>query len=325
VKRWVGVIALLLAVYVLSGLYVVRGNEKAVVRRFGRVCTTEDGRVRLFGSGLHYALPSPLAVVDRVNLNEIHTVTIGITETEPATQMPLLEQAVSVNRSQFLTGDQNILHVQLGLQYRISEEGVRDYLFASESADRRLALLVESAAVDLIAQSGVDFVHPLGLGQLREMLTQRTRELANEHRLGLDVEEVAINAVYPPVRVKAYFLDVSNARADKDKYINAAHAYAEQQSAAARADAQKTLDAAEMFRQQRVEFARGAADSFTKLVERFRREEQQGIQTYQSARQMAMQRRYLDTMEGVLRRVASKVLLDSGKEIDLTIFRDPTE
>ena len=324
-KRWSGLIVLLLFGYLLSGFYVVRGNEKAVVRRFGRVRSTDDGRVMLYGSGLHYELPSPLAVVDRVNLNEIHTVTIGITETQPASAMPLLDQAVSVNRSQFLTGDQNILHVQLGLQYRVSEEGIRDYLFASESADRRLALLVESAAVDLIAQSGVDFVHPLGLGELREMLTRRTRELADEHRLGLDVEEVAINAVYPPVRVKAYFLDVSNARADKDKYINAAHAYAEQQTAAARADSQKTLDGAEIFRQRTVESARGAADSFTKLVERFRQEEQQGIQTYESARQMAMQRQYLDTMEGVLRRVASKVLLDSGKEVDLTIFRDPTE
>ena len=125
--------------------------------------------------------------------------------------------------------------------------------------------------------------------------------------------------------MKAYFLDVSNARADKAKYVNTAKAYAEQRAAAARAEAQQVLDQAEVYRQDQVEAARGAADSFIKIIEQFKQQEQQGIHSYAAARQMAMRRLYVDSMEQIFRQVAGKVLLDSGKPVDLTIFRDPKE
>lgn len=324
-KRFSSALLVVLAVYLASGFYVIKGNEKGVVRRFGRVLTHPGGTVALRGSGLHYDLPRPFAAVDRVNLNEVRTLTIGTAELEDATGTGFLRSPASTRQSQFLTGDKNILNLQMTVQYRISQTNPERFLFATESPERRLRCLAESAAADLISRSGVDFVHPLGLDELREMLTSQTRELAEQYRLGLTVEEVVINAVYPPVQVKAAFLDVSNARADKDQYINEAHAYAEQRLAAARAQERQVLDQAEIYRQQVVETARGQADSFTKIVAQFQREEQDGIHSYAQARQMAMRRLYIETMESVLRKVAGKVLLDSGKPVDLTIFRDPNE
>ncbi len=318
-------IAVLLVVYLGSGFYIVQGNQNAVVRRFGRLVRTETGHASLRSSGLHYDLPWPLVKIDRVNLNEVRTLRIGSAEVEDVDGTEFLQSIGTAGQSQFLTGDKNILNLQIIVQYRVSEANVAGFLFGSQSAERRLELLAESTAADLVSRSGVDFVHPLGLGQLREMLTDRTRELAGEHRLGIDVEEVSISAVYPPVRVKAAFLDVSNARADKQKYINAARAYAEQRRAAARGEEQQILDTAGIYRQQTVEAARGASDSFTKIIEQFKRDEQQGIQSYAQARQMALGRRYIDAMEEILPGVAGKVFLDSGKPVDLTIFRDPKE
>jgi membrane protease subunit HflK len=314
---------LLLAAWAASGCYIIQGNEQAVIRRLGRVLTTGSGAVALRASGLHYDLPWPLSRVDRVNLNQIRTLTIGSAEVVDVEGAGFLQSAEAAGESQFLTGDKNVLHLQLNVHYRIAAGGVDRFLFGSESVDRRLQLLVESIAADLVSQSGVDYVHPLGLGELREQLTARTREMADALDLGVDVEEVAINSVYPPIQVKAQFLEVSNARADKEKSINQAAAYAEQKLAAARAESQQTLDAAQTFRQESIEAARGMADSFTKLVEQFRREEQQGVQSYAAARQMAARRIYTESIEDVLRVLAGKVFLDSGKPVDLTIFRDP--
>jgi membrane protease subunit HflK len=246
----VTVVAALLVMYLVGGFYIVRGNETALVRRFGRLVRNDTGRAVLKMSGLHYDLPWPLARIDRVNLNELRTLTIGNAETDEIDGTSFLQSVSSAGRSQFLTGDKNILNLQLSVQYRVSEASADDFLFASRSPERRLQRLAEATAADLISRSGVDFVHPLGLGQLREMLTVRTRRLAEQHRLGIDVEEVTINAVYPPVRVKADFLDVANARADKQKYINAAAAYAEQQLAAARGESQRTRDSANIYRQE---------------------------------------------------------------------------
>ena len=38
-----------------------------------------------------------------------------------------------------------------------------------------------------------------------------------------------------------------------------------------------------------------------------------------------MRRMYLDTMQTVFSRVAAKVLLDSGRAVDLTILKDPQQ
>lgn len=318
---WI-VLLIALFVYGLSGIYVVRGNEQAVVRRFGRLLKTSDGTVAVTGSGLHYDLPWPFSQVNRINLNEIRTLTIGISESDEFVESAFLQAVDPQRRSQFLTGDKNILNLQIGVQYRISEAAPDAYLFSAESSEGALRMLVESVAADFVSRSGVDFVHPLGLGKLRDMLTERCRALVYEYGIGVDIEEVAINSVYPPIRVKADFLDVSNARADKERSINEASAYAEQQLSLAKLEEQRERDAAHAFQRDAVESARGQADSFASIIQELRSQEKSGTQSYEQAKQLALQRMYLETMQDILRKVSAKVLLDSGKPVDLTIFRE---
>lgn len=324
-KRSAIVLGLVALVYLASGFYVVGGNEKGVVRRCGRIMTSTDGHVILQNSGLHYDLPWPWSQIDRVNIHEVRTLTIGSPERTEVDGGPFLQAVDPMRQSQFLSGDKNILNVQIHVHYRISEQNVGDFLFGTEAPVAQLKLLAESALADAVIRSGVDFVHTLGRNQLREILMAETERLAREHRLGIEIDDVTVGGVHPPIRVKAQFLDVMNARADKATYVNQANAYAEQRLADAQATARKTLDESEIYHQQVVEQARGAADSFMQMVARFHRDEAEGIHSYAAARDMAQRRLYLETMQDVLRRVAGKVLIDSGKAVDLTIFRDPKE
>jgi membrane protease subunit HflK len=312
-----------LALYLAAGLYVVRGNEKAAVRRFGRTVQTPDGSLRLEAGGLHYTLPWPFSRIDRVNLNEIRTLSVGVTETDDIAAGGFLRSLEAANQSQFLTGDQNILHLQIISQYHVSEQSAGDFLFRGVTPEKELERIVASVATDVISQSGVDFVQPLGQVELNGLMTAGVRRLVESQRLGLEIDDVAINAVYPPILVKAYFLDVTNARADKVNFINEANAYAEQRRAAATSEARRTLDEAASYRQQTVESARGRADSFTRMIEQFRDEERSDVQSYVQARRMALNRYYLDTMRDILKTVSTKVLLDSKEPADLTIFGRP--
>jgi len=321
-KRWTVLFLLVLLPYLSTGFFTVQGNEKGVVRRFGKARMSPTGNVELIGSGLHYDLPWPFSRVDRINLNEVRTLTIGLVESDNVGESGFLQAVDSATPSQFLTGDKNILNLQITVQYRISKSNTYDYLFGSESPEERLQLIVESNASDLISRSGVDFVNPLGLGELREMFTAQVRRLAETHQLGIEVEEVAVSAVYPPIRVKADFIEVSNARADRDKYIYSANAYAVQLKQESRAQAQQIGDEAEIYRRQLVEAAKGSAFSFSQIVKQFQETSPEDAASKTVARRIAMQRLYLDTMEEVLRKVKAKVLLDSDKPVDLTIFRE---
>ncbi len=321
-KRWLTAILLFAGLYAASGFYIVKGNEEAVVRRFGRLVTDDSGKVWLPGSGLHYDLPWPLATVDRINRKEVRTLTIGSAELDETSGNlgDFLRSAELLEQSQFLTGDKNILNLQITLQYRISDENPHNFLFRSKSPTRHLQLLTEAAISDLVARSGVDFVHPLGLVELRELLTRRTRELAAEYQLGIDIDEAAISAVYPPPQVKQAFLDVSNARAEREQSINYALAFTEELQAKAEAEAWQIRNEADIEHRRVVEEARGKADRFRKLIASIESAESPDV-----ARSLTMRRMYVEAMEDILQSVKCKVFLDSGETVDLTIIRDPRE
>ncbi len=45
-KRWLTLILLFAGLYAATGFYIVKGNEEAVVRRFGRLVTDDSGNIR---------------------------------------------------------------------------------------------------------------------------------------------------------------------------------------------------------------------------------------------------------------------------------------
>jgi len=318
-KRRAILMALLLAAYFASGFYIVKGNEKALVRRFGRA------QFPLVSSGLRYSLPWPMSTVSRVNLSEVRTMQIGELMTETIEGDPFLLAADQYQEGEFLTGDKNILNIQVHVQYRISEAGAADYLFGCVNPERHLRLVTESLVADAVARSGVDYVHPLGLAELRAMLTMRTQKLAESRDLGVVIEDVTLTDVAPPLMVKQAFTDVSDARASKQRFINEALAYREQTVAAAEADSRKMLDCAESVRNTSVESARGEADRFGRIVAQFRRDEENGIQTYEQSRQMALRQKYLETLETILPKLAGKAMLDTEGPVNLTIFPETGE
>lgn len=311
-KKWAFVAGTLTAIYLSTGFYIVRGNEQGLVLRFGKA------QRPLVAGGLHYDLPWPFARLERINLNQSRTLTVGIAGGDGVDSGGFLREVNVDRQGEFVTGDKNILNIQINVQYRVTDPFL--FLFHSESAETRLKLIVEAAATDLVCRSGVDYVHPLGLNELRELLTTHTRDAAEGRQLGVTVDDVTIAGVFPPVEVKAAFLDVSNARAEKERMISEEHSRGEQLVAAARAAASQQIDRAETARHARIESARGAADRFLAVVGQFAREAETGGSSIATVRRHAMQRLYAATLEQLLPKLSGKVFIDSEKPVDLTIF-----
>jgi membrane protease subunit HflK len=303
--------AAVLAVYLASGFYIVRGNEQAVVRRFGRADQA------LLSGGLHFDLPWPFVRLERVNRHELRTLTIGITTGESPDGAGFLRNINLDRQGEFLTGDKNIINIQASVHYAIATP--HDYFFGCQSPDTGLKLLAESLVAEKVAQSSVDYIHPLGLKELQALLTQKLREAVDGQGWGIAVDSVTLVGM-PPVEVKAAFLDVSNARAEKDRLLSQEQSRAERLLAASRAVVQQTLDRAQAERLSRVESARGSADRFVRLVEQFQSEAESGKQSPADVRRATMQRLLASALDELLPKLARKVLLDPTRPVDLTIF-----
>lgn len=302
-------LALAAAIYLSTGFFVVPANEKAVVRRFGRAILPPRP------SGLHFDCPWPFSRVDRFNFNELRTLTLGDVEADPN----FLRSTSATQLKTFLTGDKNLLLLRITVQYRVSEEHVVDWLFGSQAPILRLQSLVDATAGDLVLRSGVDFVHTFGLAELNNRLLHEVRRQVEVLRLGCEVEQVTIDRAEPPARVKAEFLDVSNARADMARTIHEAKSYAEQKLAASQADARRISDVVERDRRAKTSAARGSADRFDRLVSQISLDASTSGRSYNDSRQLVMNRLTLETIRDVLTNAKLKIMLDGDKPVDLAI------
>lgn len=306
--------AFLFLSYAATGIYVVKGNEQALIRWFGKA------RPQLAGSGLRYALPWPMCRVNRVNLNETRTITIGLGDADEVDDSDFLKAPASSRQSEYLTGDKNILHLQISVQFRI--EDARRFLLEQENPERHLRFLTQSLVADAISRSGVDYVHPLGLTALRQLLTQEIRAACNLQNLGVYIEDVTLADVRPPVSVKQAFLDVSNARAEKERLLSEAQTNSERLVAQASAQASQLQDRAETHQAQQLSLASADASRFNALIDQFQAGTKSRAFSYQQTKDLARQRLYWTMLETVLPKLSRNVYLDGDKSVDLTIQRD---
>lgn len=313
-QKWVWFLALGGA-YLLTGFTVIRGNEQGVLRRFGRVQTS------LLGPGLHYSLPWPFSRVNKVNRNEIRSVTVGVSLGEEATLTSFDAATARYRQGEFLTGDKNVLLLAGQVQYRVSDP--INYLFSTESTERLLANLVEREVTSIVSRSGVDYVHPLGLNELRGNLSHRVQAEATSRQLGLEIEDVVLTDVRPPSLVKQAFLDVSNARAERSRLVSEAQTNAERLQVQSEAQSRKIQDEAAVERQTRIAIAHGESERFLKLIEQISAPESGADDaTVRRGRMDTFQRLYLQAMGEILPRLKGRIFTEGDRPIDLSIWNE---
>jgi len=314
VKRVIAVAVALLFVYFASGVYVVGGNEKVVVRRFGRFDPN------LQSSGLHYELPWPWCRVDRVNLTAVRTLSLGETAIGSANE---LLPANAPRPPAWLTGDKNILLVRTSVQYRLQENRIAIFLFDQADVTARLRLIVETALTETVSRCGVDYLHTLGLIELNQRLTRQVRLAVDDAELGIDIDLVTLDRVEPPARVQAEFIDVANARAEAAKAMHDARTAFEQRLAAANSDAAQLNQQALQQQTASAARARGSAARFEQLISQIEIDATSSGRDYTASRALAIQRLTLETLQQALTRVAKRVIVDAREPIDLNLPGGP--
>ena len=105
----IAVIALLVIIWAATGVYTVSPGENAALRLFGAVQGDPVAE-----EGLHWWWPSPVGRKDVVLVTEIRRMELGFRGNDAAVNTPFLDEALMIS------GDLNIVDVQMVVQYRIS-------------------------------------------------------------------------------------------------------------------------------------------------------------------------------------------------------------
>lgn len=263
------VLAIAAALWLASGFYIVQPGERAVVLQFGRYLTTT-------GEGPHWHVPRPVQSVEKVNVDGVRNVT---------------------DRQVMLTQDENIVDVELAVQYRVSD--AESYIFRARDPDLTLAHGLKSALREVVGKSSMDFILTAGREEVAERTKLLLQDTLDSYFTGLVVTEVNIKDAQPPDPVQGAFADAIKAREDEQRLINESEAYANEVVPVARGEASRKLAEANAYRTRVVERANGDAARFTQLREEF-----------EAAPEITRERLYLDTMSEVLMGTR-KVIVDA--------------
>ncbi len=190
---------LALVAYLLTGIYQVGPDERAVVRRFGRVVARP-------GPGLGAGLPWGIDRVDRVPVRTVRQLRVGYD--------PDAAGDSTTPVGQMLTGDQNLVNVQLVIDYAIGEadQDLDDYVIHREQVDATLMRTAEAAAAEWVGGRTIDQVLLTGSAALPAWVMDRLGERLPGLRLGVRVQRASVALLAPPDEVRAAFEAVTQAQ-----------------------------------------------------------------------------------------------------------------
>jgi modulator of FtsH protease HflK len=203
------VLVLLLAAYALTGVTEVRPGERAVVRRFGRVLPEKPK------PGLLIGLPWGMDRVDRIPVDRVQSVVVGYQEQDAITD-------TAMPPGQLLTGDHNLVNVQITLYYKVRPDDVEKFLIQADRIDNVVGRAAETGMAEWVAARNVDDVLLNAKTQLASAVVERTRERVEPYDLGIQLLDARVTFVTPPEEVKQAFDNVARAQTTIRTVVNKA-------------------------------------------------------------------------------------------------------
>ena len=262
------IVIVLLGAWFALGLYEVDQQERAVVLRLGEFHETK-------GPGLRWN-PRLFDEVNKVNVTRVRTHT---------------------TQGLMLTEDENIVDVNLSVQYVISDP--QRFLLEVRDPEISLTHATDSALRHVVGSVELGPILSEGREALGVDIRERLQNYLDSYQSGLQVVQVNLESTQPPQQVQEAFDDVIKAREDEQRVKNQAETYANGIVPEARGRAQRVLEEANAYKEEVIARAQGEADRFRAVL----------VQ-YELAPEVTRQRLYIEAVEEVMSN-SSKVLVDA--------------
>jgi membrane protease subunit HflK len=268
----------MVVLYAVSGITIVKQDEVAVILRWGRLVGETSG-LQAHGAGLLFAFPRPIDQVVRVQTKRVREILVltlapgappvsgedeqdtSVTATGQQTLNPLIDGYA-------VTGDQNIVQVDMVARYRIRDPG--EWAFYGPKPDNVLRTEVTAAMVRSLGEMGVDRVLSDGRKELIAAATRRAQVGLDAAHSGLELSSLELRFLGPPAAVAGDFSAVQSAFIRAETQKKDAQAFAESAVPQATATTDAATQAAHAAAASDLATALGDAEAFLALEREYR-------------------------------------------------------
>lgn len=265
-----GLMLLMIAAYLGSGVFVVPQHERALVLRYGRLAGLGPDSIK--EPGLHWTWPRPFSEIVRVSTERVQTLSSdgfwygrGSDFQDNAGPGDTLRPEVD---GYVVTGDANLLHHRWALRYTVADPYA--FHFGFTDAEALLRAELDRAVVHVSANYAVDRALRTDLESYRAEVDRVVRARLEDLNLGLRVQGVDLLAIAPPPQVAAAFDAVTQSAQERAQFISDAQAYAVRAVNEAHGEAAQRRAEGETARQARRNEIASRADAFARLYPKWR-------------------------------------------------------
>jgi membrane protease subunit HflK len=282
-------LGLLVLVILATAVKTIKPEEQGVVLFLGRFNRTVN-------PGLSFIAPLGLEKMYKIPVQRQLKLEFGFRTLEPGTLSTYSDKDFG-NESLMLTGDLNLADVEWVVQYRIMDS--YKFLFKVRDAEDALRDMSEAAMRKVVGDRTVNEVLTVGRQAVASNVETLLQQMCVEYENGLQIEQVVLQDVNPPEKVKPSFNAVNQAQQERETLINQAESEYNQVIPRAKGEAEETIQLAEAYALNRVNRAIGEADRFSSLYAE-----------YIKAPEVTKKRLYFEILERILPKIGDKIVVD---------------
>lgn len=263
---------LVLLFWASTALSVVEMDQMGVREQFGRVSGEP------LPPGLHFTLPWPCGRIRAFSVKTVRQAPIGFVEQEPVgsrKEPAALLWTRSHTKEEFalvLGGGTELVVVNALLYYKIAEDpdGFMDYVYRQAAPEEALVAFAYRALTEETRGHTLDEVLSADRTAFARRLADSVRRQAREARLGLEVVDLALINLHPPIEAAGSYLDVINARLAARRRVTEAEGKKVTDLLAAQTNSASAVAAARVEASRRITDASSQVAEFTALAEAVR-------------------------------------------------------
>ncbi len=285
------IIGLIVLIALATSVKTIGPEEEGVVLMFGKYNRTLQ-------PGLNFIAPFTLEKMYKIPVQRQLKQEFGFRTVQAGTRTRYAKDEFR-DESLMLSGDLNLADVEWVIQYRIVNSF--DYLFKVRDAEDALHDMSEAAMRKIVGDRTVNEVLTVGRQEVASSMEVLLQRMCDEYENGIRIDQVVLQDVNPPEPVKASFNAVNEAQQERETLINQAESEYNRVIPRARGEAQETIQLAEAYALSRVNRATGEADRFNSIYTEYIR-----------APEVTKKRIYLETMERLLPKIGTKVIIDEN-------------
>ncbi len=218
------IIFLMLLCWGLTSLTIVETHQLAVREHFGRVTGGP------LGPGLHVKLPWPFGRIRSFDVKPVQQLPIGFVEDDDTTKQDqpralLWTKPHAKEEFALVLGDgSELVAVNAMVYFKISEDPQEflDYVYRQAVPDEALIAFAYRAFMEETRGRTLDDVLSANRAAFARRVVDSVKRQTKEARLGLEIVDLALLNLHPPIEAGGSYLEVINARLDARRRVTEA-------------------------------------------------------------------------------------------------------